>query len=89
MSVNANPSSGYFYCGRCQENVSQSTYRRHQIMMSNKRPRTEQERHEFSSSSSDSDIQTAKCLMMTMQLIYFKVYIHLTYCYKHLFALYV
>jgi hypothetical protein len=54
MSVNANPSSGYFYCGHCQENVSQSTYRRHQIMMSNKRPRTEQERHEFSSSSSDS-----------------------------------
>ena len=34
MNINSTPkgSSGYFYCAHCQENVSESTFRRHQVM---------------------------------------------------------
>ncbi|CAB3991965.1 Hypothetical predicted protein, partial [Paramuricea clavata] len=32
MNGAPDPSSGYFYCAHCEENVSESTFRRNQIL---------------------------------------------------------
>ena len=34
MNGAPDPSSGYFYCAHCEENVSESIFRRHQILCS-------------------------------------------------------
>ena len=61
MNINSTPkgSSGYFYCAHCQENVSESTFRRRQVM-SNKLARTRHQNQNTSSSSSDSESETTQ-----------------------------
>ena len=56
MSVNPNATTGYLFCAHCNENVSESTFRRHQILYSKTLPNNGRKRVVVSSSDSESEV---------------------------------